>query len=113
MRPQGQLHSLLGSLARLDQGNPRRSPAFSEVVMPLESGAQGQGPTDTKAKAPQAADRRLTDGAHIVDFDGDDDPANPLNWSRGRKWAIVSCLSAVLTVACVYVDLRRPQEHQA
>ena len=37
----------------------------------------------------------------LVDFDGPDDPANPLNWSRGYKWAIVILLSSVNLIALV------------
>lgn len=33
----------------------------------------------------------------IVDWDGPNDPENPMNWSRGRKWWI-SILTAFLTL---------------
>lgn len=31
----------------------------------------------------------------IVDWDGPDDPANPVNWSPGLKWANVVVVSAI------------------
>ena len=37
----------------------------------------------------------------IVDWDGDDDPQNPLNWPERQKWAHVSVM-ALLTFL-VYV----------
>ncbi|KAE8151006.1 major facilitator superfamily domain-containing protein [Aspergillus avenaceus] len=30
---------------------------------------------------------------HIVDWDGDDDPANPMNWSKARKITIIALVS--------------------
>ena len=32
---------------------------------------------------------------NIVDWDGPDDPENPLNWSAGKKWANIAVLSAL------------------
>jgi len=32
---------------------------------------------------------------NIVDFDGPDDPENPLNWSYNKKWGMVSLVSAI------------------
>lgn len=32
---------------------------------------------------------------NIVDWDGPDDPENPLNWSSGLKWGIVSTISSI------------------
>lgn len=42
-------------------------------------------------------DGKLTD-ANIVDWDGENDAANPLNWPNGRRWAhaiMVSILALV------------------
>lgn len=35
---------------------------------------------------------------HVVDFDGPDDPENPLNWSNTRKWCLVGLISAMTLV---------------
>ncbi|CAD6576751.1 MAG: hypothetical protein ASARMPRED_007868 [Alectoria sarmentosa] len=35
---------------------------------------------------------------HVVDFDGPDDPENPLNWSNTRKWGLVGLISAMTLV---------------
>lgn len=32
---------------------------------------------------------------NVVDFDGPDDPENPLNWSYNKKWGMVSLVSAI------------------
>ena len=34
----------------------------------------------------------------IVDWDGPDDPANPMNWPEGRKWGLIAVLAAVTLV---------------
>ena len=40
-----------------------------------------------------------SDDEYLVGFDGDDDPQNSLNWSRKRKWAVVTMLSTATFVA--------------
>ncbi len=32
---------------------------------------------------------------NVVDWDGPDDPANPLNWPAKKKWSIIAALGAV------------------
>jgi hypothetical protein len=32
---------------------------------------------------------------NIVDFNGPDDPDNPLNWKQKKKWGMVSLISAI------------------
>jgi multidrug resistance protein len=34
----------------------------------------------------------------IVDWDGPDDPENPMNWPKSRKWGLIACLGAVTLV---------------
>lgn len=45
------------------------------------------------------------DGANqlLIDFDGPEDPSNPVNWSKGRKWAIVILLSALNVVTYAFL----------
>lgn len=38
------------------------------------------------------------ENTNIVDFDGDNDPANPLNWSKKRKWFLVILVSLLTTI---------------
>lgn len=35
---------------------------------------------------------------YVVDFDGPDDPEDPLNWSKTRKWCLVGLISAMTLV---------------
>lgn len=32
-------------------------------------------------------------GVNIIDFEGPDDPSDPLNWSKLYKWSIVALIS--------------------
>jgi multidrug resistance protein len=50
---------------------------------------------DTLEGQPAAAQQTDPD---IVDWDGPDDPENPLNWTKGRKWGLIACLGAVTLV---------------
>jgi hypothetical protein len=50
---------------------------------------------DTLEGRPAAAQQTDPD---IVDWDGPDDPENPLNWTAGRKWGLIACLGAVTLV---------------
>ncbi|KAL8777186.1 MAG: hypothetical protein Q9213_007966 [Squamulea squamosa] len=43
----------------------------------------------------------------IVSFDGSDDPANPLNWPKRRKWFVVGLLSAMTLVVYFLYDILR------
>jgi hypothetical protein len=59
-----------------------------------EKGAQSQAlslHTDERDDAPV----RETQDPNIVDWDGPDDPANPLNWPAKKKWSIIAALGAV------------------
>ena len=35
---------------------------------------------------------------YLVDFEGPDDPSNPLNWSSASKWLIVTMISMMTLV---------------
>jgi multidrug resistance protein len=35
---------------------------------------------------------------NIVDWDGPDDPQNPLNWAPKKKWGIIACLSLITLI---------------
>jgi len=49
---------------------------------------------------------------HIVDFDGPNDPENPKNWSRKRKWAVTGGMGGMTFVvtfaSSVFVRLPFP-----
>ena len=66
-----------------------------------EKGAQSQAlstHTDERtlsAGAPAQAEAR---DPNIVDWDGPDDPANPLNWPAKKKWSIIAALGAVTLI---------------
>ncbi|KAM0151318.1 hypothetical protein ACHAPG_008311 [Botrytis cinerea] len=52
------------------------------------------------------------DEPNIVDFDGPDDPANPLNWSPRYKWstvAIISMMNLMVNLGTIIVAPAAPQ----
>lgn len=54
--------------------------------------AQEQTTTSEKlSSAEQLPDNH--DAVHVVDWDGPDDPANPMNWSPTRKWITIAIVS--------------------
>lgn len=51
-----------------------------------------QATDDLNVDAPRSPD------PHIVDFDGTNDVANPLNWSDPYKWCLVALISVMSLV---------------
>ena len=45
---------------------------------------------------------------NLVDWDGDDDPANPQNWKRRRKWAAIALVSAFTFMSPVASSILAP-----
>ncbi|KAF3036594.1 hypothetical protein E8E12_007624 [Didymella heteroderae] len=56
------------------------------------------------------ADVATNDTAHVVAFEGEDDPEDPLNWSKFYNWsmAIISFLSLVVNLAILLCAPARP-----
>lgn len=67
-------------------------------VADVEKGAQSQARstlTDERTLSGDAPRPEETQDPNIVDWDGPDDPANPLNWPAKKKWSIIAALGAV------------------
>lgn len=59
--------------------------------------------TSESEKRQQADQDEKEDGKeekdpNVVDWDGPDDPTNPLNWSKKRKWGIAVCMGLMTLV---------------
>ncbi|KAI4252446.1 MAG: hypothetical protein LQ352_004294 [Teloschistes flavicans] len=52
--------------------------------MPQESSDVEKAPSDTEAAPPKESEQMTVD---VVDWDGPDNAANPVNWSRSKRWA--------------------------
>ena len=72
------------------------------MAIPPRTSSKIQVMDSEKAVAPAAQnptpgqDHTLEDRAeYVVDFDGADDPANPLNWSKVYKWSILVLISVM------------------
>ncbi|KAJ9633931.1 hypothetical protein H2199_009180 [Coniosporium tulheliwenetii] len=65
---------------------------------------------DAKSDSPETAynpgSESLKEDPNLITWSGDDDPTNPLNWPRSRKWAatlIVSCFTFISPVSSTFV----------
>ena len=67
----------------------------STIVSPI-----GEQEKDLEAGSKTSVDleERATPDPDIVNWDGPDDPANPQNWSRGRKVVTVVIVSSITFV---------------
>lgn len=66
------------------------------VVQVVENGEQ----TDVEK---QDSDPSQPSDFNIVDWNGRDDPNNPMNWTSNRKWSIIGLISAVTFNTSVYL----------
>jgi hypothetical protein len=59
-------------------------------------------PSEKPDKADETTDSEPRD-PNLVDWDGPDDPQNPMNWSLKRKLIITGCISIItlLTYVCL------------
>ena len=88
-----------------------KSPSFTTDDMDIENGAaatgvaadsgEHQAPNGVQQK-PETQDAPSTaNGIFIVDWDGPDDTANPLNWTFGKKWLNMGLISAITLLTYV------------
>lgn len=80
-----------GTHDSLDAGQVERGSRLPETAT-----SSPDAPVDGPTGAPK--------DEYLVDWDGPDDPQNPLNWSRGKKAAIMVTLSALTFVTQVPSD---------
>lgn len=67
-------------------------------VADVEKGAQSQAlstHTDERTLSGDAAAQEEGQDPNVIDWEGPDDPANPLNWPAKKKWSIIAALGAV------------------
>ncbi|KAK4500100.1 hypothetical protein PRZ48_008286 [Zasmidium cellare] len=89
-------------VGRLAQSLVKPSSALSKDAELEKGEAHERSETTTlnedQARDPEKAEPTTTVAEHdpnIVFWEGDDDPANPMNWSNGMKWGNIACLSAL------------------
>jgi hypothetical protein len=74
------------------------------VTRDLESGSA---PSETADK-PDETQTEPRD-PNLVDWDGPDDPQNPMNWTLKRKMIITSCISIITLLTYVVATLMIPK----
>lgn len=89
-------HESLSSTTRHSQ-QPSKKPSAEQLQTTdpdVEKGIPTVDPTqDTDEKVP--ATEVKSEDPNIVDWEGEDDPARPLNWSTKRKWFNMAIVSAI------------------
>ena len=67
------------------------------------TGAEGASLKAESSKAaavdgPMAPDVEKASTPTLVDWDGTDDPQNPMNWSKKKKWSLISLVAYITFV---------------
>ncbi|KAE9987066.1 hypothetical protein EG328_003848 [Venturia inaequalis] len=88
--------------------NEKGDPAHSTTEKPESTGSDiEREPNQEKdlesvagidKESEKEADEKAENDPNIVDWDGEDDPMNPLNWTPKKKWIIVGLLSLMTLV---------------
>ena len=87
-----------GQTSVLAEGSSRTLPVTESVLT-----------TPTILENDETLDEKLDDaedGVRIIDWDGENDPENPFNWARRRKWLsciTVSLLTFISPLSATYV----------
>jgi len=79
------------------------APDYIRPNSDLEKGGQSAAistHSDERTLGEEEPSQELRD-PDVVDWDGPNDPENPLNWPEGRKWGLIACLGAVTLVTYV------------
>lgn len=78
----------------MDHHEPSMEPAVATDALDKEALGAPQEDTDVEsAHGPQIPEKPADKDPNLVEWDGPDDPENPQNFSRGRKWLITVTMS--------------------
>lgn len=75
-----------------EQENLTWTSVSSETRRYTQSGNEASGDLE---KSTQEESRHAGDTTNLVDWDGPQDPKNPMNWTNLHKWTIISLVSAI------------------
>ena len=80
------------STSAIPAPNGKRTPTSSdfEQEVDLEAGHHSE---DFDKKEPETVKTEVD--SNIVDWDGPDDPKNPINWSEKLKWANIAVIASI------------------
>ncbi|KAL2052844.1 hypothetical protein ABVK25_006783 [Lepraria finkii] len=81
-----------GNMSSMSDAPPKASPDLEKETMEtdLEVGTRSSSSSNKEEDTQQAGS-----DPNIVDWDGPDDPANPMNWSEKLKWGNVAVISSI------------------
>ena len=82
------------ALEKMPATNEKTSPASSEVEkeVDLESGKQR---SSSSSKVEVTTEQHSVRDPDVVDWEGPDDPQNPMNWPSRLKWGNVGVISSI------------------
>lgn len=83
--------------ANADLPPEKRLEAGDDASVLEETGSEEGGDIDIEA-GPNKEEPTAETDPNLVDWDGPDDPENPMNWSDKKKWLNVATLSILTLV---------------
>ena len=81
-------------MSTLEPGRPASARSSTQAESLTEQDIEKQQDGVTDAPAPTADDKVETD-PNIVNWDGPDDPENPMNWNSRKKAAAIGIVSFI------------------
>lgn len=90
--------SNLGSIHRVPSKSytrPQSSTNEKDIKFPALENDTEKGVSPASNSTAAGDDEAAEQNPNIVDFDGPDDPQNPMNWNVTKKWGMVSLVSAI------------------
>ncbi|GAB7359767.1 hypothetical protein MBLNU230_g6938t1 [Neophaeotheca triangularis] len=99
-----------------DAGTEREPPMAREIRDNRTDSSLEKGPGEPKVETSLASglqkspsnDREKEKDSNLVTFDGADDPQNPKNWSKRKKWAVTGVVSLFVFISPVSSSMIAP-----
>lgn len=89
----------MGSIHQVPSHNSVRSVSLNEKKMSQlavdKDVEKSHSPGSLSSGDDDEIEEEVEQDPNIVDFDGPDDPENPMNWKASKKWGMVALISAI------------------
>ena len=107
--PASTLNAARDSQDRISDGNRKSVEKFQDAEIKLHEESFSKDPekgTDSRSHSTHMDEATLSSDApadaeqdpDIVDWDGPDDPKNPLNWPSRKKWSIIASIGGITLI---------------
>lgn len=81
---------------RFDYQSRHRNPAYTESSNSVENAGRD---VEKEGEKSHGQKQRQEKDPNLIDWDGPDDPENPMNWSTSKKWIVTVALAC--TTFCI------------